>query len=320
MTDVDRIITNLLSYIYDETGVEFVHNWPPVPPHYMLGQAEVRQSFAGNVDAPQRIPINFLYAGDDIEDIKTALVACKLFRGPMVEDFYMYDEGDNIRDVTNEYSNVWNEWTEQTGCSFTTYEDANGKMWAKHEDTNATAGITPVLTFATSKTWASVDDWVEWRFKWGTTGSANYYPAFRIKRGGDVIIDIFPWATMIEGRDFTGSKVLFTGLTQGDEWTIRVIWASNTTYTMKLWVNDMYVGQSATSRTYLNRTFSDGAITNVDMPGATGNTFIAYFTDIKASWYDSYFSGITAQSNPVVTELGMINNQWHYAINIAIEV
>lgn len=188
--------------------------------------------------------------------------------------------GASIRDTATTLG-TWNAWTEAAGCSFTAYLDGAGRRWGRLVDANVVDTIQPVLTWGTARTWVA-GDYVEYTFQWLVSEST--YPRVDIRCGTDSIINIYYYDSTIRAINSGSVVIVFSGLTAGDEWTIRVIYASDTTYTVKLWVNGTYAGESAALTTNSARQFSAGDITNFRITGGNTQEFDALFTDLRASW------------------------------------
>ena len=202
------------------------------------------------------------------------------------EQFNTVANGTSIRAVAT-LIGPWNAWTEAAGCSFTRHVDGDGRSWARYVEPDGVT-ITPILTFGTSKTWAATTDWGEFTFKWGTPDDGgDDYPRFDYRRGATAIIVIYMTATSIRVLNNTISTDAFTGLTQGDEWTIRVVYVTDSTFKLQLSVNGGAYTDSTTFTTASARLFSDGAISTFYCVGATTRNFDSYITDLRASWITS---------------------------------
>lgn len=325
MTDVDQTIENILNYIYDETGVQFIHNWPPVAPHYRVGRANVQQCFIADVDAPQRLQLDFLYGGNDIEDIKAALVDVKQLISPIntLEDFSEYDEAESIRDTTNQFNCTWNAWTTGTGKSFTK-TGAAGVL----TDNSAAGGDLIITLTHTAHTWVSGDS-LTISFTVDSVTSSGVFLFGRILAGSTVIGELFYLMktaggfTMYGGKD-AGYYFSSHEFTVGAEIDIEISYLSDSSFTIRARENG---GSWMSSTANLgeqggaSKTFSGNPLTIVSFStGSWGNLVTVSFTEILADWYKYYPSGIVAQSNPVVTELGQFDDQWYYSLSVDIEV
>lgn len=322
MTDVAQIIEDVLNYIEDEAGVRFQHNWPPIPPHYRVGRTIVKQTLVGNIDAPQRLTLDFLYAGDDIEDVKGAMVTLKQLVTPTstLEDFSEYDEGESIRDVTNQFSCVWNAWTTGTGKSFS----LSGGVGVMTD--NTAAGAMEVSLTHTMRTFASGDTMTITFTVDSVTSSSAYFNRCYLYSGSTLVVSAFHLVktaggfTMYGGR---GGGVYFSAheFTVGSEIDVEISWLSDSAFTIRA-REDGGGWLSTTGSVEVDTTFGTKALDKITFytGAAYADLSSISYSNITADWFKYYPSGITAQSHPVITELGKINNQWHYDINVDIEV
>ena len=203
------------------------------------------------------------------------------------DDFRTIDDAASIRDVAT-LLGTWNAWTEAADCSFTRYIDGDGRSWGHLVDASDTAGITPTLTFSSSKTWSSTDDWFEITFIVNSLSPTfNLSPRFFLYRGGTEIIRgaraYRAGSTYsVQTVDNATSRVLFT-FTLGDTLRVRYTYATDTTHTINAWIN----GVQVTPVTYTNlfgNTWSGGAITKLGVTVDAAAESDTLITDLRASW------------------------------------
>lgn len=212
-----------------------------------------------------------------------------------IENFNSYSENASIRSTA-----YWDAWTQQVNCTFNA-TTVSGRRWGHFEDWSNDTGnngrISPIYILPSHNMVSG--EYVGYAFKWGTVHSY----------GNDVISLRGAWNQYFLSLEFHSTYIkvssgatLFTGLTAGDTWDIRIVYDTDTTVKVWLRVNS---GSWQVSAATSSSSHSSVAAKTLWLDGQyqTGSGDY-YITDIVTSWNSAAPSTHDVYNFTVVTESG----------------
>jgi hypothetical protein len=202
-----------------------------------------------------------------VNDVRTSWQS---WSNGIFDHFEAFDDGDTISG---------NGWSDLAGFAFGefTKETIGGKSWGYINHETALPGI--AIRQLPSSREMEVDDYVQWRFKWGDTLTTNF-PAMFLQYPAGFLAAVGVASGKVRVNSGGGFADYLTGLDDDEDWVIRMTATSTSGY--KVSVNGVEGNLVAN---YDGNSFTGNFATNLYLyKGGGAELTDAYITDLETSW------------------------------------